>query len=298
LLALLSLLALAASAPALAQAPAPPSFQGGTVYGGGQIGKRFASQKIRFVSIRVSPERSLLRFYAEFDVACAGLPQGALASRIKEVPLTSDGSFAGDEEYVDAGDVATQQGTWQFRGRFRERDVARGTVRFRFTLHLNDGRSFQCDSGVVRWTVRDPLRAPGSGVLRRAGAYFGHSAKPIPLPKFAPLLLRVSRDRERVAVMAFIQEVRCRDNREHSVGPALGNFPISRRRHSFGGTASYSNRFGGQTERITVTIRGRFTRRRASGHLRVKTRIVRDGRQIDECDSGRLRWAAESAGRG
>lgn len=83
-----------AEAPAeLAQAPAPPSFQGGTVYGGGQIGKRSPARRIRFVSIRVSPERRVLRFFARFDAACPGLPRGALGRRIKEVPLAADGSF-------------------------------------------------------------------------------------------------------------------------------------------------------------------------------------------------------------
>ena len=297
LLVIVPLLALTESAPALAQAPAPPSFQGGTVYGGGQLGRRSPERRIRFVSVRVSPERRLLRFYARFDAACPGLSQGAAVSRIKEVPLAADGRFSGAEAYTEAGDLASQQGTWQFGGRFRGTDLARGTVRFQFTLRLSDGRSFQCDSGVVRWTVRDPLRAPGSGALRRSGAYVGHSAKPAPLPRFAPLLLRVSRDARRVATVAFVQTVRCRDNREHTVDPALLNTRISRRRRSFAGTASYTNSSGGQTERITVTVKGRFTRRRVVGHLLVRTRIVRAGRQVDACDSGRIRWAAENAGR-
>ncbi len=148
------------------------------------------------------------------------------------------------EAYTEAGDLASQQGTWQFGGRFRGTDLARGTVRFRFTLRLSDGRSFQCDSGVVRWTVRDPLRAPGSGALRRSGAYVGHSAKPAPLPRFAPLLLRVSRDGRRVTTVAFVQTVRCRDNREHTVDPALMKSRVSRRGRSFGGPASYTNSSG------------------------------------------------------
>lgn len=151
---------------------------------------------------------------------------------------------------------------------------------------------------MVKWIVRDPLRAPGSGLLRRSGAYVGHSARPAPLPNFAPLLLRVSRDAERVATVAFIQSVRCKNNREHSLDPALLNLPIRRRRQSFGGTASYPDSSGGQVERITVTIRGRFARRRVAGRLRVRTRIMRAGRQVDTCDSGRLRWSAERTSRG
>jgi hypothetical protein len=244
----------------------------------------------------VSPQRRLLRFYARFDAACPAFRQGANASRVKEVPLAADGSFSGAEAFTDAGAQASMRGTWQFGGRFRGADLARGTVRFQFTLRFNDGRSFQCDSGFVRWTVRDPLRAPGSGVLRRSGAYVGHSATPAPLPTFAPLLLRVSRDGKRVVTVAFVQRVRCSDNREHSVDPALLNLRIGRRRHSFGGTASYAQTSGGQTERITVIVRGRFTRRRIVGRLRVRTRILRAGRQVDACDSGRFRWAAENAG--
>jgi len=65
---------------------------------------------------------------------------------------------------------------------------------------------------------------------------------------------------------------------------------------SFGRTAPYSDRFAGPTERITVTISGRFTRRRVSGHLRVRTRIVRDGRQTDEGDSGPTRRSMSREG--
>jgi hypothetical protein len=290
LAALLLLAALGATATALAQAAPRASFQGGTVYGGGQIGER-SSDPLHFVRIRVSRNRGALRFFASFNTGCTGRRERYVANTTQEVPLASDGRLAGGGVHRAAGSGGSQEGTWSFSGRFRGRDVATGTARLQMTVRLKDGQSFQCDTGVVRWTVRDPLRAPGTGALGRARTYFGHSEKRVRRPRAAPLLLRVSRGARSLA-LSYLQNVRCQVRGLEFVTHSVRGVPIERG-GSFRERTAFTEDLGEETERVTVSVLGRFNRSRVSGRLRVRVRILRDGRQVDRCDSGRLAWAAE-----
>ena len=293
---LLCPVALVLSAPALAQT-SPPGFQGGTVYGGGHIGKG-ASAWVHYVGMRVSSDRTVVRFSGRFYLRCSdlGSQRRSEVARTQEVALQSDGRFSGGGPYADAGPDGSHQGTWQFSGRFRGRDLATGTARFSGSLRRHDGRVLQCDSGTVHWTVRNPLRAPGTGALRRSAAYYGYVGRTATDP--APLILRVSRGARFVTGLGFAQAVSCEGSPPIVVDSFLSGFLIGRDR-KFGGTASYvgSGTLGGQTERVTVTTSGRFTRRRVSGRLRIRARVLRGGQQIATCDSGRLTWAAERSGR-
>jgi hypothetical protein len=290
LAALFFLVALGASATALAQTERQASFEGGTVYGGGQIGQR-DSDPLHFIRIRVSRERGVMRFFASFNAACTGRQERQVANARQEVPLASDGRFAGGGVHRDAGSGGSQEGTWSFNGRFRGRDVATGTARLQMTVRLNDGQTYQCDSGVVRWTVRDPLRAPGTGALGRARTYFGHSEKRGPRPRAAPLLLRASSGARSLA-MSYFQYVRCKVRGVDFVSHSVTGLPI-KRGGSFRERTSFSEDLGEETGRVTITVLGRFSRPRVSGRLRVRIRILRDGRRVDRCDSGRIAWAAE-----
>jgi hypothetical protein len=146
----------------------------GALYGGGRLGfGKIDDPSDQLVAIRVSQDRAQLNIVNVLNVDCA---DGGFAHRAPiayNVPLSADGSFSGSIPYHDHGPGGHEDGTFSYQGKFNGTDPAKGTSRLQFTVTLNGGGGTTCDTNAVKWEVRDPSSKPGSGRLKKKGAYYG-----------------------------------------------------------------------------------------------------------------------------
>ena len=276
----------------LAAVPAPaagqnePAFDGGTLYGGGQVGGTIDRPRVQFMTARSSNDGAHVRVQAHFLANCPGVDGPLFAFVSVTLPVDAERSFQGSGEYRAGPD----DGDYTISGRFVTGDVVTGTARLTMTTTF-EGRPVSCDTGLFSWQARDPLHRPGSGRFARGTSYLGTTTQAF------PAMIRTARRGRTVTLGAFEYELDCEQRGKVFASLDIGPLDVSRR-GAFSAATPYATAGpDGSTLRISIELSGRFTARVVRGTLSGTARMVRDGNVIDRCRLDRIRWSSERARR-
>ncbi len=257
---------------------------GGTLLGGGAIGKKFvplASYQLHFTTVTLDPDGTTARFYGDWNGSCRGFDGAVTASFYQRVDISSDGSFKGKGPL----ESTSAEGTFVFEGRFTGAGSVEGTGHVDYTF-ISGSNRYSCETGTVSWQARTSVNRFGRARPLAGKAYFGNTTQRL------PMVLRVARDGRSIVQQAGMWNAKCKKNIA-GLGRATSSpsFPI-RSDGTFGFTERYTEAYGDFTAHITSSHRGRFGLSTAGGTWRVRVQVVdTSGRQTDVCDSGRIAWS-------
>jgi hypothetical protein len=278
------------------EAPRPFPIPDGSLYGGGVVGRPSSSGKTvtvkggtQLVSVSVAKDRKTLSIRGDLLVRCADAARVYAFPTAHDVSLSASGKFAGSSTHADSGSGGRQDGTWSFSGRFRENDYASGTARLVFTATFADGTRVDCDTGKLRFVVRDASRRPGAGDARADRTYYGLTGQN------RPIALRTSPKGSSIAALALgysFAEGKCQSGRGGAILPVeSAPVDITRRRSLVSQTFRFTT--GARQVTIKVDLSARFGRARVSGSLRVIQEVRENGARVDQCKTGKVSWQAE-----
>jgi hypothetical protein len=277
--------AVALTAAAVAQAPAPT----GNFGGGGLV----APPRDHFgagnavVALRALPERRL-EIEATIRGACGG---GEITTDAK---VAADGTFAADgtqRTRPSPGEQVTT--TFKLAGTFTSASAADGTISATLRHRATGKATKTCRSGVVKYGVRRP-----DGVVGKAGApagarYYGTTSQRGVGPR-RPIVLRVSSDGTVISRALFGESVRCSDDTNASGLEA----PRTNAAIDSKGRVDDHERFTIKQGTAIVKVDDHFTAvlgdSGAHGTLSLsdKTTDRESGRVLRTCKSGVVKWSA------
>jgi hypothetical protein len=277
--------AVALSAAADAQAPAPPAGN----FGGGAL---VAPPNNHFgpgnavVALRALPDRKL-EIEATVRGSCAG---GELAA---DTTVAADGSFSvkGTERTEPERNVKVAT-TYTLAGTFSSPTAADGTLSATIERRA-EGRTRRCRSGDVAFGVRRPDGTIGTAGDRLPTRYYGTTSQRGVGPR-RPIVLRISGDGRVISRALFGESVRCSDRtRSTGIEAPRTNAAIDAR-----GRVNDRERFSVESGNTLVKVNDHFTAQLgsagASGTFSLSDRTTdrASGRVIQSCRSGEVRWTA------
>jgi hypothetical protein len=260
---------------------------------GGLIGKRFSAHGTQFVRVSRSTDGRRVLFVGDLLADCANvnftLPGFDLRQK---VPVGKGGRFSGGRAFHDSGPYGTEDGTFEFRGRDRGGRSISGNARLRMTVQTSQPGTVHCDTGKFHWKVIALKKHSGSGRLRGGAAYFGQTFQ---RPGGFPFLLRAAKSKRRIALTAFESRTDCPKGSDSAADVEIEGLSISKKGRIKGRTSLDQELQTGTKEHRTYSVRGAFGHRKVAGTLRVRVIVKRQGKVVDRCDSGRVRWHAQRA---
>lgn len=277
--------AVALSAAADAQAPAPPAGN----FGGGAL---VAPPNNHFgpgnavVALRALPDRKL-EIEATVRGSCAG---GELAA---DTTVAADGSFSvkGTERTEPEPNVKVTT-TYTLAGTFSSPTAADGTVSATIERRA-EGRTRHCRTGDVTFGVRRPDGTIGTAGDQLPTRYYGTTSQRGVGPR-RPIVLRISGDGRVISRALFGESVRCSDRtRSTGIEAPRTNAAIDAK-----GRVNDHERFEVTSGTTLVKVNDHFTAQLgsagASGTFSLSDRTTdrASGRVIQSCKSGEVRWTA------
>lgn len=276
--------AVALTATAVAQAPAPRGN-----FGGGAL---VAPPRDLFgpgnavVALRALPERKL-QIEATVRGSCAG---GEIAA---DAQIAADGSFGAKGTARTKPDRSVKVTTrYRIAGMFSSATAAGGTLSATIE-RTADGRTRRCRSGTVTFGARRPQGVIGAPGARPRARYYGATSQRGVGPR-RPIVLRVSADGLVISRALFGESVRCSDDtRASGIEAPRTNAAIDSK-----GRVNDRERFTVRSGETLVKVDDRFTAQLgatgARGTFSLSDRTVdkATGNVIQSCKSGRIRWTA------
>jgi hypothetical protein len=276
--------AIALTAGAVAQAPAPT----GNFGGGGLV----APPRDHFgagnavVALRALPGRKL-EIEATIRGTCGG---GEISADAK---VAADGSFSADgTQRTRPAPKQRVTTTFKLAGSFTGPTTAEGTVSATIKRRA-DGKTKSCRSGTVKFGVRRPDGAIGKPGAPPGARYYGTTSQRGAGPR-RPIVLRVSSDGLVISRALFGESVRCSDD-TNAIGleAPRTNVAIDAK-----GRVNDREQFTIREGNTVVKVDDRFTAELgetgASGtfSLSDKTTDKTTGRVLRTCRSGVVKWTA------
>jgi hypothetical protein len=276
--------AIALSAAAGAQAPAPAGN-----FGGGALvappNEHFGPGNA-VVALRALP-RGKLEIEATVRGTCSG---GDIAA---DATVAADGSFSatGTERTEPERNVKVTT-TYTLAGAFTSASAADGTLAATIRRRAG-GRTRSCRTGSVKFGIRRPAGTIGTPGTDLATRYYGTTSQRGAGPR-RPIVLRVSGDRLVISRALFGESVRCSDRtRSTGIDAPRTNAAIDSK-----GRVKDRERYEIKRGNALVKVDDRFTAQLGSagarGTFALSDRTIdrTSGRVIESCRSGEVTWTA------
>lgn len=162
--------------------------------------------------------------------------------------------------------------------------------------HANGAPKTRCKLSRTRWFAASAPRVSRKRLKKPDGRrYFGVNGTRSASDKTRfPVIVHLTRSRKRGAIVVSYN-ARCGDPKE-PVFEGADYSPIFKvRKGKFTSSETYDsgNPAGpGFAARITTRYAGAFVKRGVRGTLRIRTTLFQDGKKIDSCDTGTVKWRA------
>lgn len=278
---------------------------GGAVFGPPTTTNRGVSDQIWFKTPRSRPGR--MRVAIEVDnLRCSapafGRPANSLittgVSRFKGVRVARDGTFSA-KLALDQNNTATgerSKGSATLKGRLRGASAS-GTISSSITVTRANGTfEAKCKLSPTRWFAESTMRAGGKRLAKPDGrSYFGvNGTRAVTDKTRFPVIVNLNRARKRGGIV-LAYHARCTKGPEPFFEGADYSpvFSVKSGKFTVGQTFNSGNPAGpGFAARITTRYTGAFLPGAAKGTLRVRATLFQDGKEIDRCDTGTVKWTA------